>query len=107
MASSSKTDVAATLKSFRDTPVSQAANSDLQSIFRYLVAENSPADGPLHWFCAKADDLIVEAASFLVRLHAYNSPQVIQWRQRLQTCLAGCSACVKRLQEIKAQTRQT
>ncbi|EKM51498.1 uncharacterized protein PHACADRAFT_199007 [Phanerochaete carnosa HHB-10118-sp] len=95
------------LKEFRDTPVAHPSNQDLYAIFNFLVLENSPAAGQIHWFCAQARPLVTEAASFLLRLHAYNSPLVVQWRAKLQACLAGCSQCVGRLPVIKDQSQRT
>ncbi|KAI6122505.1 SEN1 N terminal-domain-containing protein [Pisolithus croceorrhizus] len=65
------------------------------------------SDKCYHWFCSRADPLTVEAATFLLRLFAYDSPQVEKWKVKLRTCLAGCSECVKVLGEVKVSSRPT
>lgn len=107
MASTTSQDVSNKLEEFRDAPVMQPSGQDLYTIFQFLVLENSPAESQLHWFCAQAQPLVFEAATFLLRLHAYSSSLVAQWREKLQTCMAGCAQCVKGLQEVKGTSRHT
>lgn len=97
------------LKQLRETPAStQDLNQQvLRRIFDYLVQDSLPANATPHWFCSRADSLTREAATFLLRLHAYSSPQVAKWRSQLQSCLAGCSECVQRLQEVKVSSKDT
>jgi senataxin len=102
--------VKALLASVRDTPVNTADGSDdvLAPIFGYLmkVSPNN-SDKRCHWFCSHADHLTVEAATFLLRLFAYNSPRVEEWKARLVGCLAGCCNCVRAFGEVKVSSRST
>ncbi|KAF9220939.1 hypothetical protein BS17DRAFT_786249 [Gyrodon lividus] len=102
--------VKALLARVRDTPVNTTGGSDdiLALIFSYLmkVPPNSN-DKRCHWFCSHADQLTVEAATFLLRLFAYNSPRVEEWKATLVRCLAGCCACVKAFGEVKVSSRST
>jgi senataxin len=98
------------LKSLHDTPVDNAGASDqvLGSVYAYLMdLPPSSGDKKLHWFCDKADPTAVAAASFLLRLFAYDSPQVDQWKNSLNTCLRGCCDCVRSLERIKVDSRHT
>lgn len=97
------------LRRLREIPAStQDLNQQvLRRIFDYLVQDSLPANTTLHWFCSRADSLTCEAATFLLRLHAYNSPQVVKWRRQLQSCLAGCSECVQGFQEVKVSSKNT
>lgn len=100
-------DISTKLERLRDAPVAQASNDELLSIFRFLIQETAPNNGKVHWFCSQTQPLVLEAATFMLRLHAYNSKNVVQWRQRLQACLGSCSPCAKRLQDIKETSRHT
>ncbi|KAF9242609.1 SEN1 N terminal-domain-containing protein [Melanogaster broomeanus] len=98
------------LARLRDTPVNTVDGSDdiLAPIFGYLMqVPSNSTDKCYHWFCSRADQLTVEAATFLLRLFAYNSPRVDEWKSRLGGCLAGCCACVKAFGEVKVSSRST
>jgi senataxin len=98
------------LKSLHDTPVDNAGASDqvLGTIYAYLMGvPPSSVDQKLHWFCDMADTTAIAAASFLLRLFAYDSPQVEQWKNRLNTCLRGCCNCIRSLERIKVESRHT
>lgn len=102
--------VKALLVKLRDTPVNSAEGSDdvLAPVFNYLM--KVPADNidkRYHWFCARAHQATVGAATFLLRLFAYGSPKVAEWKARLIGCLAGCCACVKAFGEVKLTSRST
>ncbi|KIK99636.1 hypothetical protein PAXRUDRAFT_822556 [Paxillus rubicundulus Ve08.2h10] len=102
--------VKALLASVRDTPVNTADGSDdvLAPIFGYLMkVPPNNNDGRCHWFCSHADHLTVEAATFLLRLFAYNSPRVEEWKASLVGCLAGCCDCVRAFGEVKVSSRST
>ncbi|KAG1848713.1 SEN1 N terminal-domain-containing protein [Suillus subalutaceus] len=61
------------LTSVRDTPVNTADGADdiLQPIFSYLMdIPPSASDNTYHWFCSRADQLTIGAATFLLRLFA-------------------------------------
>lgn len=98
------------LVNLRDVPVNTEGASDsfLGPIFSYLmnVTPNS-SDGVLHWFCDDAGQLTIDAATFLIRLFAYNSPRVDAWKMKFEICLGGCSNCVKGLEEVKLSSKDT
>ncbi|KAG6376985.1 putative senataxin [Boletus reticuloceps] len=102
--------VKALLVRLRDTPINSADGSDdvLAPVFTYLmkVLPNS-SDKCYHWFCSRADQVTVGAATFLLRLFAYSSPKVDEWRARLIACLTGCCPCVKAFGEVKLTSRST
>ncbi|KAL4081054.1 SEN1 N terminal-domain-containing protein [Scleroderma citrinum] len=98
------------LASVRDTPVNTEGGTDevLQPIHSYLMrVPPDTSDKCYHWFCSRADQVTVDAATFLLRLFAYNSAHVDKWKARLQSCLAKCGTCVKVLGEVKATSRST
>lgn len=98
------------LASVRDTPLSTSEATDevLAPVYTYLMTvPSNSSDKCYHWFCSRADPLTVDAAAFLLRLFAYDSPQVEKWKARLRSCLAGCSECVKALGEVKVSSRST
>ncbi|KAG6334081.1 hypothetical protein ID866_5013 [Astraeus odoratus] len=98
------------LASVRDTPVNTTEGTDevLAPVHAYLMSiPSSTSDKCYHWFCSRAEQLTMDAAAFLLRLFAYDSPQVDQWRARLKDCLARCSECVKGLGEVKVSSRST
>ncbi|KAJ7109726.1 SEN1 N terminal-domain-containing protein [Mycena crocata] len=98
------------LATLRDSPVNNAGASDavLASIFTYLMSvPPNASDGRLHWFCARTVSTTVAAATFLIRLFAYNSPLVEEWRTKFQACLNACSRCVQGLEEAKATSKNT
>ena len=97
-----------TIKQLRDVPAntSGAGQDVLQLISDYLV-EVSPKEGPVHWFCAKADQLTIDCATFLLRLHAYDAGSIQTWRGLFTRCLRGCCDCVYGLGEVKITSRHT
>jgi senataxin len=103
-------DVQKLLKSLHDTPVDNAGASDeiLAKIYAYLLSvSHNPIDNKQHWFCERADTTTVAAASFLLRLFAYDSPAVEQWKDRFNQCLRGCCDCVRSLERVKVESRRT
>ncbi|KAF7365221.1 hypothetical protein MVEN_00393700 [Mycena venus] len=98
------------LATLRDSPVNNDGASDavLSSIFAYLMEVPPDAsDSRIHWFCGRAVSTTVGAATFLIRLYAYSSALVEQWRTRFRACLNGCSDCVQGLQEAKVTSMKT
>ncbi|KAG9315885.1 hypothetical protein JVU11DRAFT_3534 [Chiua virens] len=80
--------VKALLTKLRDAPVNSADGSDdvLAPVFSYLMkVPSNSSDQSYHWFCSQADQATVGAATFLLRLFAYNSPRVDEWKARLLT----------------------
>jgi len=103
-------DVSSLLKTLRDSPVNTegAPDSILGPIYDYLMKSPSASpDGRFHWFCKRAEPTTKEAATFLIRLYAYDSPRVSDWKARFQNCLVGCLECVKGLGEVKISSRST
>lgn len=98
------------LTNLRDVPVNTEGASDsfLGPIFTYLMkVPPDPSDGILHWFCERAGQLTIAAATFLIRLFAYNSPRVNAWKKKFEECLGGCCDCVKGLEEAKLSSKDT
>ncbi|KAJ7250875.1 SEN1 N terminal-domain-containing protein [Mycena haematopus] len=98
------------LATLRDSPVNNEGASDavLASIFTYLMEVPPDAsDGRIHWFCGRAVSTTVGAATFLIRLFAYSSPLVEQWRTKFRACLNGCPDCVLGVEEAKITSRNT
>jgi len=103
-------DVQSILKSLHDAPIDNAGASDeiLAKVYGYLMGvPPSPLDHNLHWFCDKAQATTVAAASFLLRLFAYDSPEVEKWKVRFNQCLRGCCGCVRSLEQVKVASRHT
>jgi senataxin len=80
----------------------------LKATYDFLLQTPPGAsDDLLHWFCPRADSLVREAATFLLRLFAYDSSRVIKWKAELSRCLRGCPGCAKALQDVKLSSRLT
>jgi senataxin len=105
---SAQDDVRDLLKHLHDTPADtqMARPAVLLPIYNYLM-DVAPHSGQYHWFCDQAEQLTLEAASFLLRLIAYSSDQVDAWKLRLEEIMAGCAHCVKGLAEAKLTSRRT
>lgn len=98
------------LADLRQLPVDSNGTSDelLQTIYAHLVSV-TPADAnvALHWFCNRAHENTIESATFLLRLFAYDSPQVTKWKQLFQRCTTSCLDCVAVLESKKIESRTT
>lgn len=57
-----------------------------------LQDDASNTDG-VHWFCSRATLIVKEAATFLIRLHAYNSPHVPVWKKMCSDVIHSCCDC--------------
>lgn len=99
----------ALLKNLHDTPVdTNGSVAALKELYDYLVSvPPDAADGRTHWFCHKADTVTVEAATFLLRLFAYNSERVNEWKKKFEGCMNGCCHCIQGLQRVKYTSRNT
>ncbi|KAJ6559197.1 SEN1 N terminal-domain-containing protein [Mycena vulgaris] len=98
------------LATLRDSPVNNDGASDavLASLFTYLMGvPPDQSDGRSHWFCGRTIPTTVAAATFLIRLFAYSSSLVDEWRTKFRGCLNGCSECVQGLQEAKVTSKTT
>lgn len=106
MADNSQANIAKLLRLLRDTPIDNSGASEtvLAQIYSYLIPTSQPRP---HWFCKRADELTINAATFLLRLFAYSSPQVDIWKSQLQSLLDSCAECVQALERIKITSRQT
>ncbi|KAH9950533.1 SEN1 N terminal-domain-containing protein [Amylocystis lapponica] len=108
-------EVNARLAKLRDEPEATPSEEVLLLLTRYLVGPSSdntnnagrPSRHREHWFCSRADKTTVGVATFLIRLHAYNSARVDKWRQQFRECLASCCDCIRSLQEVKVTSRHT
>ncbi|KAF7314267.1 hypothetical protein MKEN_00899300 [Mycena kentingensis (nom. inval.)] len=98
----------ATLANLRDHPVDTAGTTDqtLALLYTYL-SDVPPQNGRVHWFCRRAAATTVESATFLLRLHAYASPTVVEWRSKLGNCLKSCVDCVAGFQRVKVESKDT
>ena len=96
------------LATLRDQPVNSEQLDDgvLGEVYSYLMDIPS-FSGDLHWFCEKADIITVDAATFLLRLFAYDSDPVVVWKERLHRCLTCCSSCVRGLETAKLVSQTT
>lgn len=96
------------LATLRDHPVNSEQLDDgvLGEVYSYLM-DISSTSGDFHWFCEKADIVTVDAATFLLRLFAYESDPVEIWKKKLQDCLTRCSACVGGLEVAKVDSQTT
>jgi len=106
----SRAGIEACLATLRDQPVNTDDNGRnvLAPIYNYLISIPAEvSDGVLHWFCLKADSVTIDAATFLIRLFAYESDNVTTWKRKLKSCLTGCSECVQGLEEVKVTSRHT
>jgi senataxin len=107
---SSESDVQSLLATLRDSPIDNAGASDkvLGTVYNYLMGvPTKPPDNVLHWFCRQAAPNTVGAATFLIRLFAYNSPLVEGWKTKLHSCLSRCPECVQGLEQAKVSSRNT
>lgn len=109
------------LAKLRDVPDATPSEAILFLMFDYLIGplpsksthsipSHSVSDRSRkhkHWFCSRADEVVVEAATFLLRLHAYTSSRVDLWREELSGCLRECCDCVRELLLIKLSSRHT
>lgn len=97
------------LTTLRDNPVNSEQLDDgvLSEIYSYLMDIPSTSSGDLHWFCEKADTITVDAATFLLRLFAYESDLIKIWKEKLQQCLTCCSSCVEGLEMAKVDSQTT
>lgn len=106
----SESDVQSLLAKLRDSPIDNAGASDkvLGTVYNYLmgIPTKSP-DNALHWFCHQAAPNTVASATFLLRLFAYNSPLVEDWKMKLHSCLSLCPGCIQGLEQVKASSRKT
>ncbi|KAF8798795.1 hypothetical protein BYT27DRAFT_6878132 [Phlegmacium glaucopus] len=97
------------LATLRDEPVNSEQLDDgvLGEVYSYLMDIPSTSSGDLHWFCEKVNIITIDAATFLLRLFAYNSDPVEVWKKRLQQCLTCCSSCVGGLETAKVVSQTT
>lgn len=95
------------LLSLRERPKdAEISDSILQDVYLYLMNVTLSKDD-VHWFCDKAGDTTIEAATFLIRLFAYDSGEVSRWKERLHRCLSTCLPCVQGLEYRKILSRET
>lgn len=105
----SKRDMEQRLQKYREEPIAGGGSQDeaLAPVFAYLIGDETRPHPPDHWFCAKADPVDREAATFLLRLLAYRNPKVDLWKASLIKCLRACCACVKGLDDAKRASDDT
>lgn len=115
MASSSQflpkeAEVSRTLEKLKKEPINTNGMQDsiLLPIYTLLLAVPPSDNDVLHWFCAKAKPVVVEAATFLLRLYAYtDNPRVEVWKAKLAGVLHGCCGCTQGFADAKISSRDT
>ncbi|KAI0031389.1 SEN1 N terminal-domain-containing protein [Vararia minispora EC-137] len=90
----------------RDFPVEDPDPKLMVKLFDWTMGLPTTADR-LHWYCHRADETLVMAATYLIRLFAYDGSKKVQWLERLEIILRGCCDCVRGLQAAKWNARQT
>ncbi|KAF5382581.1 hypothetical protein D9615_002787 [Tricholomella constricta] len=103
----SSIDVGQLLARLRDVPVDteHITEADLSTLYNHLMHVPSASDNVIHWFCHRVAPETLEAATFLIRMFAYDS--VEPWRKRFHACMSGCSDCVQGLERAKVTSRNT
>lgn len=97
------------LANLRDDPADTTKASDaiLEQVYLYLMEMPENDAGEIHWFCKRADPTTVEAATFLIRLMAYQSKEVNKWKSKFHQCLSACASCVQGLESAKVASQAT
>lgn len=105
-----RSEVQKLLENLRDAPVGTDGLSDttLLTIYDYLMFV-TPKSGfiTFHWFCNEANPTTVEAATFLLRLLAYDQKKVDEWKTNYNLCLSRCAKCVFGLEKAKVESMDT
>lgn len=109
MPSPEATNVKNVLANLRDNPADTTRASDaiLEKVYLYLMEVPQNDTGEIHWFCKLAEPTTVEAATFLIRLMAYQSKEVSKWKSKLHQCLSTCVSCVQGLELAKVTSQAT
>lgn len=95
------------LKRFRNDP-SAARPADADALMSQCFTLLSTAKSlHQHWFCGEASESLREAATFLIRLHAYDSSAVPAWKEQCAKVIHGCCACNSSYQDAKFISRTT
>jgi len=103
-------EVSRSLEKLKQEPITTDGMQDsiLGPIYTLLLAVPPGDDDLLHWFCAKAKQVVVEAATFLLRLYAYtDNPRVEVWKTKLTGVLHGCCGCTQGFADAKITSRET
>lgn len=97
------------LEALRIVPADSNAVGDeiLAAMYGHLLQKNPRPTGDVHWFCEKADSVTKEAAAFSLRLFAYNSDRVDQWKMVLHDCVSCCAHCGAAFENGKIIWRNT
>ena len=96
------------LANLRTSPIDTEnilADPILATINDYFVSKTARQSH--HWYCDKADDTLIEAATFLIRLFAYEDSRVHQWKTDLNTCLSSCYKCNFGFERAKEKSCKT
>ena len=98
------------LEKLRREPITTQGSQDaiLVPIYGFLMGAPPDEDGTLHWFCHRTRPVVVEASTFLLRLHAYSdNVRVDAWKAKLAGVLHGCCGCVQGYTNVKVTSRDT
>jgi senataxin len=60
-----------------------------------------------HWFCHRAPTVVIEAATFLIRLHAYANEHVERWKKDMIAVLHSCCDCGRGYENAKKKAKTT
>lgn len=109
MSNNQSSHVKGLLVTLRDNPADTTRASDdvLRDIYLYLMNVVPTSSGDVHWFCDEASAVTIEAATFLIRLMAYDSEEVAKWKAKLHHCLSGCISCIQGLERGKVTSKHT
>jgi hypothetical protein len=88
--------------------VSDNVREDLmRDALKYLSSSSSTSALPLHWFCDTSPRVVGECATFLLRLHAYESEHVPVWKAQCAKVLHTCPRCCASYQDRKVASRRS
>ncbi|KAI5896492.1 uncharacterized protein SCHCODRAFT_01200004 [Schizophyllum commune H4-8] len=100
-------EIANLLADVRAEPAKYNKPSDtvLGAIFGLVVKTGPSEPSQIHWFCSQASETLSEAATFLIRLFAYNSPLVETWKAQYSLCVNECVQCALGVEIAKTRAR--
>jgi senataxin len=97
------------LTNLRESPIdteSHHSEDILKVVYDYLNSKTTNVKN-IHWFCGKTEPTVKEAATFLLRLFAYDSPDANLWRDNLNSCVNSCRGCAAGFEQAKRASVNT
>ncbi|KAG8930710.1 DEAD-box type RNA helicase [Tulasnella sp. 418] len=94
------------LEELRNNPVNTGGSTDeyLKKCLDF-VDSKKPRSGPSHLYCSRTTEVVREAATFLIRLQAYQNSQA--WKERLIALFRECLDCVRGYAEARGRSDKT